>query len=146
VEDLTDRIRAYWDRDSATYDRTASHTLELPFEAAVWRAVLRRVLPAPPARLLDVGAGTGALSLLAVELGHPVTALDLSENMLAQLQAKASARGLEVKTVHAWRASRSLGWSRSTRYSKPSKRLDGRAFERSISKRSKRPRADRRGW
>jgi SAM-dependent methyltransferase len=101
VEDPTDRIRAYWDRDSATYDRSASHALDAPAESAVWRAALRRLLPAPPARVLDVGAGTGALSLLAAGLGYRVTALDLSAAMLERLQTKASARGLEVEAVHA---------------------------------------------
>ena len=33
--------------------------------------------------MLDAGAGTGALSLLAAELGYAVTALDLSEGMLS---------------------------------------------------------------
>jgi SAM-dependent methyltransferase len=101
VEDLTERIRTYWDRDSATYDRSASHALDDPAEAAVWRGALRRLLPPPPARVLDVGAGTGALSLLAADLGYVVTALDLSASMLAQLQTKASARGLGVEAVHA---------------------------------------------
>lgn len=101
MEELTERIRAYWDRDSATYDRSASHALDDPVEAAVWRSALRRVLPAPPARVLDVGAGTGALSLLAADLGYAVTALDLSANMLAQLRGKASARELDVDAVHA---------------------------------------------
>jgi ubiquinone/menaquinone biosynthesis C-methylase UbiE len=101
VQDPTDRIRAYWDRDSATYDRSASHALDAPAEAAVWRAALRRLLPAPPARVLDVGAGTGALSLLAAGLGYRVTALDLSAGMLEQLQRKASTRGLGVEAVHA---------------------------------------------
>jgi ubiquinone/menaquinone biosynthesis C-methylase UbiE len=70
-----------------------------PVEAAAWRAVLAAVLPPAPAPVLDVGAGTGALALVAAELGHEVTAVDLSEAMLDQARAKASARGVDVTFV-----------------------------------------------
>jgi SAM-dependent methyltransferase len=68
-------------------------------EAAAWRAALRRTLPDPDATILDAGAGTGALTILAAELGYRVTALDLSEGMLAKAREKAGSRGLEVTFV-----------------------------------------------
>jgi SAM-dependent methyltransferase len=49
--------------------------------------------------VLDVGAGTGAMSLLAAELGHDVTALDVAPAMLDQARSKADARGLEMTFV-----------------------------------------------
>jgi len=96
VTDTHDGIRDYWDRDAAFYDRSASHSISDPLEAAAWRAVMRRVLPEPPAAVLDAGAGTGSVSLLAAELGHRVTALDLSAGMLSRAREKADIRGLEV--------------------------------------------------
>jgi SAM-dependent methyltransferase len=72
-----------------------------PVEAAAWRAVLLRHLPSPPARVLDVGAGTGSLSVLAAQLGFRVTALDLSPQMLERAREKAEAQGLELRTVVA---------------------------------------------
>jgi ubiquinone/menaquinone biosynthesis C-methylase UbiE len=96
VTDVHDRIREFWDRDAATYDRSASHAASDPLEAAAWRAALRGTLPQPPAAVLDVGAGTGSLSLLAAEAGYGVTALDLSEGMLTRAREKARDRGLEV--------------------------------------------------
>src|SRR3970282_2266474 len=63
--------------------------------SAAWSQALREALPNAPATVLDVGAGTGALELLAAELGHDVTALDLSRGMLARAQDKAKERGLE---------------------------------------------------
>jgi SAM-dependent methyltransferase len=99
VSDLQDQIRDFWNRDSHTYDDSASHSVSDLLEAAAWRAVLRRALPDPGARVLDVGAGTGALSLLAVELGYEVTALDLSEGMLVKARAKAEAHGVELTFV-----------------------------------------------
>lgn len=94
------RVQQYWDRDAVTYDRSPSHTPRSAAERAAWRASLRQLLPAPPARVLDVGAGTGFLSLLLCELGYQVTALDLSAAMLDVLSAKARAAGFGVEIAH----------------------------------------------
>lgn len=99
MTDVEDRIRDWWDDDAEHYDRSPGHALSDAVEAAAWRAVLRDVLPEAPARVLDAGAGTGALSLLAAELGHRVTSLDLSTAMLAKAEAKAKERGHELEIV-----------------------------------------------
>ncbi|MEO8423630.1 MAG: class I SAM-dependent methyltransferase [Actinomycetota bacterium] len=99
MADVHDRIREFWDRDSNTYDDSTSHSISDPLEAAAWRAALRRALPDPGAKVLDVGAGTGALSFLAAELGYVVTALDLSEGMLSKARAKAEENGVELTFV-----------------------------------------------
>ena len=99
MADVHDDLRAFWDRDAATYDLAASHAVSDPIEEAAWRAALLRSLPEPGARVLDVGAGTGSLSLLAAELGYRVTALDLSPGMLAKAREKADDRGLEIEFV-----------------------------------------------
>jgi SAM-dependent methyltransferase len=97
VADVHDTIREWWDRDSRTYDSAKSHAVSDPLEAAAWRQALRETLPEPDARVLDVGAGTGALSLLAAELGYRVTALDLSEGMLGVARRKAAERGIDLE-------------------------------------------------
>ncbi len=101
MADVHDHLREFWNRDADTYDRSASHSVSDPLEKAAWRAALRRALPEPGARVLDVGTGTGSLSLLAAELGYRVTGLDLSAGMLAQARRKASERGLDVEFVEA---------------------------------------------
>jgi SAM-dependent methyltransferase len=94
MSDVHGRIRDFWDADSHTYDEAKSHAISDPLEAAAWCQALREALPDAPGRVLDAGAGTGALSLLAAELGHEVTALDLSSGMLARAQDKAQERGV----------------------------------------------------
>lgn len=99
MSDVQERIRDWWDADAEHYDRSSGHTLSDPVEAAAWRAVLLEMLPEAPARVLDAGAGTGAMSLLAAELGHRVTSLDLSTAMLAKAETKAKERGIELAIV-----------------------------------------------
>jgi ubiquinone/menaquinone biosynthesis C-methylase UbiE len=101
TSDTTEQIRSYWDEDAAGYDRTPGHYPQTPAEWAAWRAALEPLLPPAPARVLDVGAGTGFLTMAAAGLGHEVTAVDLSGQMLARLTAKASAQQLTVTAIQA---------------------------------------------
>jgi SAM-dependent methyltransferase len=98
-DELHARIRHYWDEDAPTYDRSPGHGIEHPISAGAWRAALARHLPPGPADVLDAGAGTGAMALLAAELGHHVTALDISPGMLAMAGRKASERSVQLQTV-----------------------------------------------
>jgi SAM-dependent methyltransferase len=98
---VSDEIRAFWDEDAAVYDASTSHYPRRPQEQAAWAAELRRLLPAPPATVLDVGAGTGFLSLLLAGQGYDVTAVDLSPGMLGRLRTKATERGLTIRAVEA---------------------------------------------
>lgn len=99
VPDVEQQVREYWDVDAATYDHSPGHDPRTLSELAVWSATLRRLLPPPPARVLDAGAGTGFLSLLLAREGYRVTAIDLAPGMLAQLRLKAERRGLDIETV-----------------------------------------------
>ena len=99
MSELHERIRDFWNADADVYDRAPSHAASDPVEAAAWRAALETALPAAPVSVLDVGAGTGAMSVLVAELGHRVTALDLSPAMLDRAREKASARGVAMSFV-----------------------------------------------
>ena len=99
MADVHDQIRDFWNRDAHTYDDSVSHAISDPLEAAAWRAAIHAALPDAGAKILDAGAGTGALSLLAAELGYEVTALDLSEGILSKARAKAEAAGSELTFV-----------------------------------------------
>lgn len=100
MTDLVARIGAYWNTAAATYEQAPGHHPQTPLEWAAWRGALARLLPPAPARVLDVGAGTGILSLAAAHLGHTVTALDLAPAMLQRLGSTAAADGVDVVTVH----------------------------------------------
>lgn len=97
--DLTASVRDYWNTDAATYDHGRGHDHAGPAERAAWTAAVEAALPSAPGRVLDVGAGTGFVSMMAARLGHQVTALDLSPEMLGRLSERATNAGLAVQTV-----------------------------------------------
>lgn len=97
--DELEEIRRFWDEDAATYDRSPGHHPTVPGVRRAWARTVSSLLPPPPADVLDVGAGTGFLSLVAARAGHRVTALDLSPAMLEHLERAAAAEGLAVTTV-----------------------------------------------
>jgi SAM-dependent methyltransferase len=97
MTDVLDHVRAYWDADADTYDR--HHCVGSPTERAAWTAAFTRLLPPPPASVLDVGAGTGFLGLQLAALGYAVTALDLSPGMLAKLRDAAVRTALDLTVV-----------------------------------------------
>jgi ubiquinone/menaquinone biosynthesis C-methylase UbiE len=63
---------------------------------AAWVKLLNKWLPAKPASVLDIGCGTGSLSLLLASLGHQVMGIDISEQMLVRAEAKAKAAGQSI--------------------------------------------------
>jgi SAM-dependent methyltransferase len=67
-------------------------------DLAVWLALADQYAGAGAA-LLDVGAGTGRVSLALARAGHTVVALDHSRALLAELARRAA--GLPVQIVHA---------------------------------------------
>jgi 2-polyprenyl-3-methyl-5-hydroxy-6-metoxy-1,4-benzoquinol methylase len=66
----------------------------LPYFEVFSRAALRAAALPADARIVDVAAGPGTLSLLAAAAGARVSAIDISERMLAAFRARAAAAGL----------------------------------------------------
>ncbi|MEV5801529.1 class I SAM-dependent methyltransferase [Streptomyces collinus] len=85
-----------WDAAAAAFDDEPDHGLRAPEVRAAWAARLRSWLPAHPCDVLDLGCGTGSLSLLAAAQGHRVTAVDSSPAMVALARAKLAGQDAEV--------------------------------------------------
>ncbi|MBC2903312.1 class I SAM-dependent methyltransferase [Streptomyces cupreus] len=81
-----------WDSAAASFDDEPDHGLRDPEVRRAWAGRLRDWLPGRPSDVLDLGCGTGSLSLLAAEQGHRVTGVDRSPAMVDLARAKLAGR------------------------------------------------------
>ena len=86
---VTSSEREYWDGEAAAFDDEPDHGLRDPQVHDAWRSLLIGLTPAVPARIADLGCGTGTLALLLAEEGHSVDGIDLSPEMVRRAHAKA---------------------------------------------------------
>ena len=77
--ELLGQIGEYWNKRAPSY----SDGLFSEREIRVWKDVLRRELPTRQLKILDVGTGPGFFARILAEEGHHVTAVDVTEGMLA---------------------------------------------------------------
>ncbi|MEU5622231.1 class I SAM-dependent methyltransferase [Streptomyces tendae] len=90
--DGTTASGADWDALAASFDDEPDHGLRDADVRRAWAARLASWLPAPPGDVLDLGCGTGSLSLLAAEQGHRVIGVDLSPAMVELARSKLAGR------------------------------------------------------
>jgi ubiquinone/menaquinone biosynthesis C-methylase UbiE len=77
-----------WNDEAATFDDAADHGLREPAVRAAWRDLLLSVLPPVPARIADLGCGTGSLALLLAAEGYAVDGVDFSPEMIWRAREK----------------------------------------------------------
>lgn len=100
MSDAQAHITAFWSTVAWDYEAHSGNVAAYGTAAyRCWQGALAGVLPHPPAEILDVATGTGYVALAAAALGHHVTAIDLSPQMLEELTAHAAARGLSVAAL-----------------------------------------------
>lgn len=98
-EIVKNKIKKRWDESSKCYDQFHGHGIKSEEERIAWMQTLEQVLSRmdfESDKILDVGCGTGEMSLLLAEMGHHVTGIDLSYEMLSIARSKANARNLKV--------------------------------------------------
>ena len=86
-----------WDLEAGTFDCEPDHGLLDPNVRSAWVDLIVPLLPPAPASILDVGCGTGSLSVLLAQAGYDVSGLDFSERMVAAARAKAAAAGVAAR-------------------------------------------------
>lgn len=98
MENVYETIEKRWDDNAHMYD--ASHDTDKNID--LWKAEIRRILGAGTDRLvLDVGTGTGFVSLIEAELGYRTIGLDLSTEMMNHAKLHAAERGVKLVFVHS---------------------------------------------
>ncbi|OQA22687.1 MAG: Ubiquinone biosynthesis O-methyltransferase [Chloroflexi bacterium ADurb.Bin360] len=97
IQHSAQKARQFWDDAAAHFDDEPDHGLQDPLVREAWARLLADSLPSPPAAVLDIGCGTGSLSLVLARLGYDVTGTDLSAAMLIRAKAKTKAAGLSIR-------------------------------------------------
>ncbi|MEW6404001.1 MAG: class I SAM-dependent methyltransferase [Chloroflexota bacterium] len=94
--DQVNSAAEFFDRVAPTYDQSIQGGPLLPYlDALKWR-LLRQVLPSEAgSSILELGGGTGYWTIPLARLGHQITMVDVSSNMLAITEKKVRAEGLE---------------------------------------------------
>jgi 2-polyprenyl-3-methyl-5-hydroxy-6-metoxy-1,4-benzoquinol methylase len=92
-----DASRQLWDAEAASFDEQPDHGLRDPLVLQAWTELTQQALPATRGRALDIGCGTGSLSIVLAGLGYTVTGIDFSPEMIAQAEAKAKASGYAIE-------------------------------------------------
>ena len=101
VDQIKERIATYWNGRAGQYDSHFGHGIFSDDETRAWLNTLQKHLPHPAGvQVLDVGCGTGFLSLLMSRLGFQVTGVDFSHEMMGEAARKAADQELQITWLH----------------------------------------------
>lgn len=94
MSDQSAAIADYWDAAASSFDDEPDHGLRAGRTRAAWVRLVEEWVPSAPVDVLDVGCGTGSLSLVLAAAGHRVTGVDLAPRMVEQARRKLAAAGV----------------------------------------------------
>lgn len=93
---VKDFVKSYWGERAATFDQAPNHHWQDERQHQAWLGTLADIAGPDSLDVLDLGSGTGFLSLQLAELGHQVTGVDIAPQMVMNAERKAADRELEV--------------------------------------------------
>jgi SAM-dependent methyltransferase len=80
---------AYWDAQAPGFDAEVDHGLVGEAARLAWTRLVRSAFPAKRGAAIDLGCGTGSLSLVLAHSFDRVTGVDFAPHMIAAARAKA---------------------------------------------------------
>lgn len=89
-------VQQHWDGRAPSFDDESQHGIHTDAQHERWLEVLRNWAGTDEKKVLDVGCGTGVVSLLLAEVGHHVTGIDFAPSMLAEARAKTAAASVDI--------------------------------------------------
>ncbi len=95
---VRDRVRQYWDWRAESFRADIAATPDRDAWLDIYATATRHLLPeeSPPLRVLDVGTGTGFVSLAFAELGHDVVAVEPAAAMREIAEKEFADAGVRV--------------------------------------------------
>jgi ubiquinone/menaquinone biosynthesis C-methylase UbiE len=93
-----ERIADYWDWRSTTYHEEFSDCIGEEME--VWKNTLSAYIPeGKTLRAAEIGTGPGLLAHVLAQMGHSVTGVDLSKEMIKKASLRAEELGINAKFI-----------------------------------------------
>jgi len=90
-------INKHWSKSADGYNKSVRRSLHSKREKEAWQEIFTETLGNDKLKILDVGTGPGIVAFLLAELGHDVTGMDLSEEMLRNARENAARFDLPVE-------------------------------------------------
>jgi ubiquinone/menaquinone biosynthesis C-methylase UbiE len=96
------QVAAHWGKRAAHFDADFGHSIRTPEERSAWDRVFALALAGREGLdALDIGCGTGFLSLELASRGHRVTGIDFAPAMLTLAKRKAAEAGADIRFEEA---------------------------------------------
>ena len=89
---VKDFVKSYWSERAATFDEAPNHHWQTEQQHRAWLELLGDIAGPTPIDVLDLGSGTGFLSLQLAELGHRVIGTDIAPQMVMNAEKKRDAQ------------------------------------------------------
>jgi ubiquinone/menaquinone biosynthesis C-methylase UbiE len=98
---MAEDVAGFWDAQAADFDDEPDHGLRDAIVRAAWKRLLLAEMPAVPASVVDLGCGTGSLSVLLASSGYSIVGVDITPRMIEAARAKAAAAAVDARFLVA---------------------------------------------
>ena len=93
---MKEEINQVWTNRSRDYSKFVQAGLSKKYEREGWQKIFTEEIGVEKKKVLDVGTGPGVVAIQLAELGHDVSAVDLSEGMLEEAKENATRFGVTI--------------------------------------------------
>lgn len=101
AEDIKDKVESYWTKRAEGFFDLRHDEIESN-KAERWHKEIEQLLPAgQKLKILDLGCGAGFFEVILGKLGHDVTGIDLTEEMIAKANEMIRIYGIDESKVKA---------------------------------------------
>lgn len=89
-------IEAHWNVRAPSYDEFVVKGFSNSRERRAWQDHFASILGKEPLEILDTGCGPGIVSMQLAEMGHRMTSIDISDEMIARAKKNAEDNDLSI--------------------------------------------------